>query len=195
MPPGSSLSESGTLALIDKMMKEHGSSGRTFKSGVLFAVAEDDALMRAEARKLLAWEAIKDEEGSRLDDAQKKQLAESILRSQRDLRESVWRSYKTVVLLDKENALRKVDLGLLNSSQSPSITKLIVDRLKQDDELLSEVRPVYLVKNWPPDLIEWPTKSVRNTFFASPQFRRLLDGEALKQTIARWRNQGNAQDY
>ena len=185
MPPGLSLADSGTLSTIERMIREHGNSGRTFKTGVLFAIAEDDSLMRTEARKLLAWEAIKDEEGSRLDDTQKKQLGESVLRSQRDLRESVWRSYKNIVLLDKNNALRKVDLGLLNSSQSPSITKLVVDRLKQDDELLTEVRPIYLVRNWPPAFTEWTTKAVRDAFFSSPQLRRLLDGETLKQTIAR----------
>jgi hypothetical protein len=32
---------------------------------------------------------------------------------------------------------------------------------------------------------EWSTKSVRDAFFASPQFPRLLNSESLKETIAR----------
>ena len=151
----------------------------------MFAVADDDSFMLTEARKLLAWEAIRDEEESQLDDMQRQQLKESIGRAQRDLRESVWRSYKNVLLLDKKNELRTVDLGLLNSSQSPSITKLIVDRLRQEGDLELTISPNFLVRNWPPAFTEWATKNVRDSFFASPQFPRLLDGETLRQTIAK----------
>jgi hypothetical protein len=185
LPPELSLSNSGTLSAISAMLKEHGHSARTFKSGVMFAVADDDSLMRTEARKLLAWEAIRDEEESQLDDMQRQQLKESIGRAQRDLRESVWRTYKNVLLLDRKNELRTVDLGLLNSSQSPSITKLIVDRLRQDGDLELTISPNFLIRNWPPAFTEWATKNVRNSFFASPQFPRLLDGETLRQTIAK----------
>ena len=173
------------------MVREHGSSARTFKSGVLFAVADDDSNMRTEARKLLAWEAIKDEEESRLDDTQRQQLKESIGRSQRDLRESVWRSYKNVILLDKKNELRTVDLGLLNSSQSPSITRLVVDRLRQDGELeTNTISPNFLVRNWPSAFPEWSTRNVRDLFYASPQYPRLLDGDTLKETIAKGVREG-----
>jgi hypothetical protein len=185
LPPELSMADSGTVRAIQGMLEEHGSSARTFKSGVLFAVADDDSLMRAEARKLLAWEAIKDEEESKLDDTQRQQLKESIGRAQRDLRESVWRSYKNVLLLDKRNELRTVDLGLLNSSQSPNITRLIVDRLRQDGDLETSISPNFLVRNWPPAFTEWATRNVRDSFFASPQFPRLINGDTLRETIAR----------
>lgn len=56
--------------------------------------------MREEARKLLAWQAISDEaDDIKLDEAQKKQLNENVQKAKRDLRESVWRSYKHVLLL------------------------------------------------------------------------------------------------
>ncbi|MBI4469429.1 MAG: hypothetical protein HY650_08930 [Acidobacteria bacterium] len=45
--------------------------------------------------------------------------------------------------------------------------------------------PNLLVRNWPPAFTEWSTKSVRDAFFASPQFARLLDADAVKETIAR----------
>ena len=54
------------------MIREYGNSGRTFKSALIFACAEDDSAMRADARKLLAWQAIKDEEESQLDEAQRR---------------------------------------------------------------------------------------------------------------------------
>jgi hypothetical protein len=45
--------------------------------------------------------------------------------------------------------------------------------------------PNFLVRNWPPAFKEWSTKAVRDAFFASPQFPRLLNGDTIKETIAR----------
>jgi hypothetical protein len=47
------------------------------------------------------------------------------------------------------------------------------------------VSPSFLDRNWPPAFKEWSTKAVRDAFFASPQFPRLLNSESLKDTIAR----------
>jgi hypothetical protein len=47
------------------------------------------------------------------------------------------------------------------------------------------VSPNFLVRNWPPVFKEWNTKSVRDAFFASPQFPRLLNPDSIKETIAR----------
>ncbi len=186
MPPDASMGDRKTAGLIEGMIREHGSSGRTFKSALLFSAADDDAALRDEARKLLAWQAIKDEEEDKLDDAQRTQLAENLKKALRDLKECVWRTYKNVALLGKDNKVRVVDLGLVHSSQANSMVKLIVDRLDQDGDIEKKsVSPNFLVRNWPPAFTEWSTKSVRDAFFASPQFPRLLDGDAVKDTIAR----------
>src|SRR5207247_2376894 len=57
--------------------------------------------------------------------------------------------------------------------------------LRQDEEIAKDISPTFLVRNWPPSFIEWSTKSVRDAFFASPQFPRLLNAEAIKDSIAR----------
>jgi hypothetical protein len=185
LPPDNSMGDKKTMGLIDGMIREYGGSGRTFKSALLFAVADDDAALRDEARKLLAWHAIKDEEEDKLDATQQAQLAENLKKAQRDLKECVWRTYKNVALLGKDNKVRVVDLGLVHSSQANSMIKLIVDRLRQDGDIETGVSPNFLVRNWPPAFTEWSTKSVRDAFFASPQFPRLLDGDSVKETIAR----------
>jgi len=55
----------------------------------------------------------------------------------------------------------------------------------QDGEVEESVSANFLVRNWPPAFVEWSIKSVRDIFFASPQFPRLLDADGIKQTIAR----------
>ena len=137
--------------------------------------------------KSLAWEDIADEETDlRLDDGQKRQLAESLKKAQRDIKETVWRTYKNVMLLGKDGEWKTVDLGLVHSSAAPSIGQLIVERLVQAGDIEDKgVSPNFLVRNWPPAFKEWNTRSVRDAFFASPQFPRLLNPESIKDTIAR----------
>jgi hypothetical protein len=174
------------LQRIEAFTKEYGSSSRTFKSALIWCVAESAAPLHDEARKVLAWEAIEDEaEELKLDETQVKQLAENLKKAHRDLRESVWRTYKNVVLLGKDNALKVIDLGLIHSSAADSLVTLVMNRLKQDGDVEEGVSPQFLIRNWPPAFREWSTKSVRDTFFASPLFPRLSNPDAIRETIAR----------
>jgi len=186
LSPEYSIEDKNLMSMIETMTREHGTSARTFKSALIWAVAEQESNLKEEARKVLAWQEIEDEaEELRLDESQKKQLSESLKKSLRDLKECVWRSYKNIILLGKNNTLRVVDLGLVHSSAAPNMTGLIINRLKQDGDIEDAIGANFLVRNWPPAFIEWSTKSVRDAFFASPQFPRLLHPENLKDTIAR----------
>jgi hypothetical protein len=179
--------EKATRAFAEQMVRECGTSARTFKSALIWVVAESAQPMREEARKILAWQAISDESADlKLDEAQKKQLAENIQKSRRDLRESTWRGYKHLLLLDKNNTLKSVDLGLVHSSAADSPISNILNRLSTDGDVeLKGVSPNFLVRNWPPAFKEWATKSVRDAFYSSPTYPRVPNAEFIKQTIAR----------
>ena len=75
----------------------------------------------------------------RLDETQRHQLAQSLKKAERDLREAVWRTYKNVWLLGRDNAIRTIDLGLVHSSAADSLAGLILRRLRQDDEAVDSV--------------------------------------------------------
>jgi hypothetical protein len=178
--------EPATQTLLTLMTAESGSSSRTFKSALIWAVPEDAATLLDETRKLLAWQDIGAEADElKLDETQQRQLAENTRRAERDLRESVWRAYKNVFLLAEDNSLRKIDLGLVHSSAANSLVELILSRLKQEDIVVDGVSPNFLTWYWPPALPEWSTKSVRDAFYASPKFPRLLKSDAVKDTISR----------
>ncbi len=186
LPPEQSMSEvKSTMQLIETFTKECGSSGRTFKSGIIWSVPESSVTLKEEARKLLAWENIDGEKDSlRLDDSQKAQLSENLKKSRRDLTEAVWRSYNHVVLLGKDNNLKDTNMGLVHSSSADSLLNYIITRLRQEGDVEESVGPNYLTRNWPPAFKEWNTKSVRDAFFASPKFPRLTDPDSIKATIA-----------
>ncbi|MCL6477696.1 MAG: DUF499 domain-containing protein [Peptococcaceae bacterium] len=186
LSPDHSIQDSNTLGLIESMTREHGTSARTFKSALIWAVADSDTSLKEEARKALAWEDIHNEKDElQLDDSQKRQLAENLKKAQRDLKECVWRSYKNIALLGKDNTIRVVDLGLVHSSAADTMVSLILNRLRQDGDVEEGISPNFLVRNWPPAFTEWSTKAVRDAFFASPQFPRLLNADIIKDTIAR----------
>jgi hypothetical protein len=90
------------------------------------------------------------------------------------------------MLLGKDGEWKAVDLGLVHSSAAPSIGQLIIERLVQAGDIEDKgVSPRFLVANWPPAFKEWNTRSVRDAFFASPKFPRLLNPDSIKDTIVR----------
>ncbi|MFC1888646.1 ATP-binding protein [Thermodesulfobacteriota bacterium] len=175
---------SDLIGMVGTMTKEYGKSARTYKSALLWVVPESSEVLREEARKLIAWEDIEDE-GLKLDEPQQKQLGSNIKKSRRDLTESVWRTYKNVMLLGKDNAIETIDLGLVTSSAAESMPRLILSTLRQKDIVQKEISSRFLVRNWPPAFTEWSTKAVRDVFYASPKFPRLLYPDTIKETIAR----------
>ena len=175
-----------TIAHIEQHTRNSGTSARTFKSALIWAVADSSSTLREEARRLLAWEAIDAEaEDLNLDETQRRQLTENIKKAERDLREVVWRSYHYIFLLGKDNALQQVDLGYVTSSSANSPITNITEELTRRGEFDKNVSVRLLLKNWPGAFIEWPTKSVRDAIYASPQFPRIENGtEAVQNAIA-----------
>lgn len=186
MDPEYSLQDKRTLNSIDEMTRSYGTSARTFKSAVIWAIAESDTALKEEARKLLAWEDIKKDKATlRLDESQLKELEINLGKAKGDLKESVWRTYKNLALLGKDNKLRLIDMGLIHSSAASSMLQLILNRLMQDGDITDGISAAFLVRNWPPAFTEWNTKSVRDMFFASPQFPRILNQNIVKDGIAK----------
>jgi hypothetical protein len=172
------------------LFKENGNSSRTFKSALIVVMAESQTLLDEKAKNILAWDEIADDPTLNLDDTQKIQAKNNRTSAERDLKEAVWRTYKYILLLGKNNAIQEINMGMSNSSSATSLVTLILDRLKRDDILTLSVKPGRIVKNWPPAMTRWNTKSVRDAFFSSPLFPRVLNDEVIKETIARGVSEG-----
>lgn len=185
LPPDMPADDAATRKAMEAMTTEAGQSARTYKSALIWITAEDGGTISEEARKALAWRDIEKDHDLKLDDPQRRQLGESLKRAERDLREAVWRAYKNLFLLGDDNQLRRIDLGLVHSSAASSLVELILNRLKQEDLVVPNVAPTFLTRYWPPALPEWSTRAVRDAFYASPKFPRLLNGDAVKETISR----------
>jgi hypothetical protein len=175
---------------IENLTKEYGKSARTYKSALIWVVAETSSILKEDSRKLIAWSTIADE-GFKLDEIQDRQLKKNVKTSKSALKESVWRTYKNVMLLNKDNTIQTTDFGIPTSSSAESLTKFILMSLRQTNDIEKSVSPRFLVRNWPPAFTEWNTKAVRDAFYASPQFPRLIDPDAIKDTIARGAAEGH----
>ena len=62
--------------------------------------------------------------------------------------------------------------------------ELILRELQRCEEITDGISSTKLVKYWPPALVEWSTKAVRDAFYSSPQLSRLLNPDAIKRTIS-----------
>jgi len=175
-----------TKAAMENFVRDCGSSGRTCKSGLIFAVQDGQNGVKEAAQNLLAWEDIENDEDTKaqLEDAQRRNLQENVGRAKRDLNEAVYRSYKYIYLLEKGNGLKEVNLGTINSSMANSLPELIINELKRNDEITDSVGPTRLLRYWPPAIREWTTKALRDAFYASPALPRLIHGDSIKRTIA-----------
>ncbi len=190
MAPDQTMEDGETKKLIELMTKDYGKSSRTYKTGVIWVAPHSTAKLKEEARKLLAWEDIQgEEEALRLDDGQCAKLAENIDLTKRSIKEAVWQSYNTILLLSRDNQVKAIDLGQMHSSSADSLPWMILDHLLKTDEVVKAVSPNTLTRKWP-GFVEWSTKSVRDAFYASPLFPRLLRPEAVKETIARGVTEG-----
>jgi hypothetical protein len=76
-----------TLQLVETMTRDCGNSSRTFKSALIWCIADSAGTIHDDARKVLASEDIEDEqEDLHLDEAQRRQLGENLKKAQRDLK-------------------------------------------------------------------------------------------------------------
>lgn len=186
LSPEQAASDASTRTFMTTLVNECGASSRSFKSGLVLCVCEDSAQLSEGARRLLAWQAIDEEKHElKLDETQRQKLIENIRNAERDLKEAVWRGYKNLYLLGPDGALQHHDLGLVHSSAAATLVELILGRLRDADIVSDGVSPNFLVRNWPPALREWSTKAVRDMFYASPKYPRLLKPETVKDTISR----------
>jgi hypothetical protein len=188
--PDQTMEDENTKKTVELMSKEYGKSARTYKTGVIWVAPHSTAKLKEEARKLLAWEDIQSEEDTlRLDEGQSAKLAENIDITKKSIKEAVWQAYNTILLLGRDNAIKTIDFGQMHSSSAESLPWMILDHLLKTDEVVKAVSPNTLTRKWP-GFVEWSTKAVRDAFYASPLFPRLLNPASVKETIARGVTEG-----
>jgi len=186
LPPEQHVREKAIRSLLDSMFKNHGAGARVFKSALIFCLADDPAALPNEARKVLAWRDIQAQQHDlRLDESQKMELAQSLKQAERDLQETVWRSYNRLAYLEKDNSQNVLNLGMATSSSATSLLEYLLRELGSKDVVVTGVGVRVFLQNWPPAFVEWSTRSARDAFFSSPLFPRLLDANAIKATIAK----------
>ena len=178
-----------TLQLMESIVRDSGTRGRTFKSALIFTAVDPAENLQDKAREALAWEDIDDdtETKKRIDPSQANLLARNLKNAQRDLDESIFRAYRHLYLLGKDNKLKHIDLGSITSSAAGSLVEVYFQRLGSSgglDEIVDSIPARKLITYWPASMIEWSTKAVRDAFYSSPMLPRLINIEMIKRTIA-----------
>ena len=188
-----------TLNFIETIVKDNGASGRTLKSALIFAAPDPSENVFDKAREALAWEDVDEDEDTkkRIDDGQLKMLARNLKDASSQLDEAIFRSYRHLYLLSKDNTLIHLDLGNITSSSAGSLVEVYLTRLgvEEGKDILSTTVPARKLPTfWPASKIEWSTKAVRDAFYSSPLLPRLINPDAIKRAIADGVS-GNIIDY
>ncbi len=181
--------DKATLQLMETIVRDSGTRGRTFKSALIFVTVDPAENLQDKAREALAWEDIDDdaETKKRIDPSQTNLLARNLKNAQRDLDESIFRAYRHLYLLGKDNKLKHIDLGAITSSSAGSLLEIYLQRLGSSgglDEIVDAIPARKLITYWPASMNEWSTKAVRDAFYSSPMLPRLINLESIKRTIA-----------
>lgn len=186
MPPNREAGQAETRECILDFTKCHGGAGRTYKSAIIWSLPSDSSALYESTRDLLAWKEISEKAASfNLDDEQKRQVAKYLEASKRRIKDRVWETYTIVGLYADSDTIEYIDLGQITSSSSESLTRLISGRLTQADKLTETVGPGFLVRNWPKASSLWPTRQLRDAFYAIPNFPRVSNQEVIKRAIQR----------
>ena len=116
---------------METIVRERGTSGRTDKPALVFAVADAAENVCEAMRNMLAREAIDNDEETKdhLDEAQKRLLARNFNRAKSDIKQSIWRAYRNPHLLGRANSLRHIDLGQITLSTAGGIVEFFRFRL------------------------------------------------------------------
>ncbi len=181
--------DKATLQLMETIVRDSGTRGRTFKSALIFVAVDPAENLQDKAREALAWEDIDDdaETKKRIDPSQTNLLSRNLKNAQRDLDESIFRAYRHLYLLGKDNKLKHIDLGAITSSSAGSLLEIYLHRLGSSgglDEIVDAIPARKLITYWPASMNEWSTKAVRDAFYSSPMLPRLINLESIKRTIA-----------
>ncbi|MBF0121417.1 MAG: ATP-binding protein [Desulfobacterales bacterium] len=186
LSPDNNYKDAQTFLLIKDIFTKYGSNPRVYRNGIIGVCAENVQGIKEEARKQLAWISIeKDAIELQFEKEVVKNIKENIHRSKRELKEQVWKAYRHIFLIKKNGDVNHIDLGLLHSSQSGNLIDFYLHRLIKDGEITEEVTPNFLVRNWPPALVQWTTKQIRDAFFSSPSFPKLKNSSSIAFTISK----------
>jgi hypothetical protein len=173
-----------TLRFVDRVLREHGAAGRVFRGALLFLAPTDPGLHEA-ARTLLAWEGLAHGDTPILiHDAQRSRIETAVRDALAALRTAIGDSYRWVVLLGADNIVQTLDLGPLGHDPARSLGERIRDALLARGAVAAAIDPACLLPYWPPHR-EWPTRAVRDAFYAMPALPRPLEADVILRAIAR----------
>jgi hypothetical protein len=184
LPPDRSLQDAELRAWMERVTRE-----RVYKSAIFWLAPDRGDVITEKARDLLTWQAVG--EVDTLSESQQEQLREGRRRAAIDLRRAVWDAYSRALFLGTDQTLREHGYGPLNPSGSDRLLDGLLQNLQTYSVIERNASPGFLLRKWPPAVTEWSTRAVRDVFFQSPEFPRLLSGDSVRDMIARGVSSGD----
>ncbi|MFN4228047.1 MAG: ATP-binding protein [Candidatus Ratteibacteria bacterium] len=183
------------LQSIDKerckeFLENYGKQPRVYQNTLIFLCSIDEERINFERiiREKIAWEIIEKEE-TNLNDQQKKEVKENIIRKREETREGL-RNFYRIVLFPGKNGFNEIDLGISTYGKEILLDREVYERLRSEGELLEKIASLILKEKYlqGKDYVE--TKNISETFYKTPGEIRILSDDVLKDSIKEGVKQG-----
>ena len=175
------------------ILEFYGERQRIYKNTLFFLSPFSEAEkipLHQSIKKLLALEKIERDTGIHLKPEQRKEIKERIEKLKKDLKVHLREVYRKVLLPEKEG-LKELDLGKPTYGAERRLDEEVKERLKAENEFLTEIHPRVLKEFYLKDK-EWvETKKIYEATLTTPGERRFASKETLKKAIKEGVKQGS----
>ncbi len=174
------------------ILEFYGKQPRIYKNTLFFLCPFSEAEkipLHQSIKKLLALEKIERDPGINLKDEQRKEIKKRIEKIKKGLKTYLREAYRKVLLPEKDG-LKEIDLGKPTYGAERKLDEEIRERLKAENEFLTEIHPRVIKEFYLKDKDWVETKKIYDATLTTPGERRFADAEVLKRGVKEGVKQG-----
>jgi hypothetical protein len=184
---------------VREWIRAKGASPRLYPAALAFCFKKAGRQLVDKVETWLAWKRVasdlaKGALGSDFDKAEKAEIQAEVAAAESEARDEVWGSYRFVVVREKAEQGRAIDLGAGHASASDSLGGRVLAALKSEGLLNETVGAGYLDRRWPEALKvsgAWPLQGLRQGFLDGSLTRLLDPDKVLRQKVAEFVQKGD----
>lgn len=170
--------------IIKQIIKTKGASPRIYCNIVLFLcpVAHEHSGLIATIKKYLANESLLKDKTIRLEREQKKEMEESLQKTQKDILDMLLRAYQCVIIPSKEG-YQKECIGIPTYGENKKLDERVYEKLRSNNKILEFISPTVIKQKYIGQNTYILTKNLLEAFYKTPGEIIIASTEVLEKSI------------
>ncbi len=170
--------------LMRMIVEQKGQTTRVNRNTIIFLypLDTDRGVFHKNLKRRIAYGNILKDHSLNLADEQKKDVQERINKLDRDLSESVLRTYR-LYAVPARDGVRQADMGMPSVGGIKEVDMRLYDSLRKDREIIEEIAPIVIKEKFLSGRDFVSTEQLYQSFLKTPGSPRLIDRRALQTGI------------